>query len=149
MNRGVALGLFSSIIEYFFDTSSNQESDWQSDPVESKVGIHILYDMGGEHRHWSERASIEEALSAIRSIRWEREFAQIIAVTEPGISMDVGGSLDDEHGLSAMHVNRHQRRNALIVPPPESVGEMEDIMRVFLVSDEAIFDKYRFDFGSY
>ncbi|MGE6331617.1 hypothetical protein [Stenotrophomonas sp. NPDC077659] len=49
----------------------------------------------------------------------------------------VGGGLAPQHGLSAMYENRVQGVQTVIIEPPSSVEEMEDILLSFIQQEDA------------
>lgn len=121
---------------------------WMLDKTESDVGVHLLLS-DGEHIHISGELNWKLIRKNLNDLDWNNNFYQFIVVTEPGISMEVGGSLNEIYGLSAMYRNRHKRVNAVIKQPPESVYEMERILEEFLKPNEVWIKKYDFKFTYY
>ena len=77
------------------------EASWESDPVESRVGVHCLSQFGDVHEFVDEEITKEGVSRLLRSLDWSSKFHQVFVVATPGVSMEVGGSLDVEHGLCA------------------------------------------------
>ncbi len=130
-------------------SSPAQTNSWQSDPAESKVGIHVISNFGDDPVVSYPTISNDAIQSVLRSVDWINGFHQVVVVTSPGISMEVGGSLDPEHGLSAMYRDRYDRVDAVIINPPETIEEMENILIAFNRQDGTWRKEYAFDFKRY
>jgi hypothetical protein len=117
-----------------FGTSTARPA-WENDPIESVVGIHVLTDYGSQHRHLGKNLNASHALSELRKLPWTKQFMQFVVVTKPGVSMEVGGSLNGVDGLSAVYRNRHDAVEAVTKVAPKSVKEMEYILGSFLNDD--------------
>ena len=91
-----------------------------------------MSDYGDDYDYLSEEISTRIISSEINKLDWENGFFQLIVVVEPGVSMEVGGSLNGIDGLSAMHRNRLKRVDSVIVNPPDSVYAMQRILEVFI-----------------
>ncbi len=130
-------------------TSPDQTDAWRSETTESNVGIHVIPNFGADPTVFSSTISDDAIRAALRSVDWINGFHQVIVVTSPGISMEVGGSLDPQHGLSAMYRDRHDRLDAVIVDPPETVTEMESILISFIRQDDSWRQEYEFDLKHY
>lgn len=142
--------LLASLFAILLPVSSPAQTDsWQSDPAESQVGIHVIPNFGDDPAVSSPTISNDAIRAALRSVDWINGFHQVVVVTSPGISMEVGGSLDPEHGLSAMYRDRHERVDAVIINPPETVEEMESILIAFIRQDDSWRQEYEFDFKHY
>ncbi|ACE83307.1 PLD nuclease N-terminal domain-containing protein [Cellvibrio japonicus] len=121
---------------------------WKEDKTETAVGIHIIFP-DGKHDHISDKLDLEIIEKEIKKLDWHSNFYQFIVVIKPGISMEVGGSLNGVDGLSAMYRNRINRVDAVIRTPPEDVSEMQKILKVFLMPGEEWRKKYEFNFTHY
>jgi hypothetical protein len=142
--------LLASLLAMLLPVSSPTQTDaWKSDPTESNVGIHVIPNFGDDPTVFSPTISNDAIHAALRSVDWINGFHQVVVVTAPGISMEVGGSLDQEHGLSAMYRDRHDRVDAVIVNPPETIEEMESILISFIRQDGSWRQEYEFDFKHY
>ena len=76
--------------------------------------------------------------AAIRAIDWDNGFCQVFAAVRPGVWLEVGGSLDPDHGLPAPQVDRGRRIGLVIGTPPETAADMEAMMPRFLESEDAL-----------
>ena len=142
--------LLASLLSLLLPVSSPaQMGTWKSDPTESNVGIHVIPNFGDDPVVFSSTVSNDAIHTALQSVDWIKGFHQVVVVTSPGISMEVGGSLDPEHGLSAMYRDRPDRIDAVIVNPPETVEEMESILISFIGQDDSWRQEYEFDFKHY
>lgn len=121
---------------------------WMKDATESEVGVHLIF-QGDRHVHLSAKLDMEFIANELNKLNWKEHFYQFIVVVEPGISMEVGGSLNGIDGLSAMYRNRHERIDAVIRNPPKSVLEMQEILEAFIKPEEKWERKYAFDYYSY
>ena len=125
--------LLLKFLAWFFppDTSARADS-WESDPVESQSGIHVISNFGADLSVFSVEINEGAVSDALKSVDWENGFHQIVVVLSPGTSMEVGGSLNPEHGLSAVYRNRTERLEAVTKNAPETVSDMEAILLAFL-----------------
>lgn len=128
-------------------TPSVVADDWRADPVESRAGIHVVSNFGDEEVFFSTEISAQAIRRALQLVDWEEGFHAVTVVLTPGVSMDVSGSLDPQHGLSAMYRNRHEHREAVIREAPESVEQMEAILLAFIEPGDGWKDKWTFDFA--
>ena len=142
--------LLASIIIFLLSaTNYALASSWENEPSESIKGIHLLYEYGAKYSFLSKQVSPAIIRRELGKLDWKNNFFQFVVVVEPGISMEVGGSLNPQDGLSAMYRDRHKRVDAVIISPPTSVNEMEEILVSFIKADGAWKDKYAFEFVSY
>lgn len=107
-------------------------SDWEPDPSETEVGIHVISNFGKQQRIVTSIISERTIHDTLQSLDWDNGFYQVVVVTSRGVSMEVGGSLDPGHGLSAVYGNRTGRTEAVTMNPPETVEEMESILFAFI-----------------
>ena len=128
---------------------ASSASDWESEASETQVGVHVITNLGEEQHLVSSAISKQTIHSALRNLDWVNGFHQVVVVTSRGVSMEVGGSLDPGHGLSAMYRNRANRVDAVIVSPPETVEDMESILLSFIGKDDAWRQEYEFTFKHY
>lgn len=113
-------------------TEIEKGSEWESDSIESRIGIHVIPSFGDEPTIYSQSLSEQAVLEAIASLDWIGGFHQVVVVTSPGTSMEVGGSLNPEHGLSAVYRNRVKGIHAVTKDAPEAVADLEAILVAFL-----------------
>lgn len=135
------------IIELEGLIDSRNES-WVNDKTETEVGVHLLL-ANGENIHVSSELKFSIIKDKLNSLDWINNFYQFVVVTQPGVSMEVGGSLNGVDGLSAMYRNRQDRVDAVIKNPPESFYEMEKILEEFLKPNNVWMQKYDFEFTYY
>ena len=119
---------------------------WETDPVESKVGIHVIPNFGDDPTVYSPAISEEAVRSALQSVDWLNGFHQVVVVLSPGTSMEVGGSLNPDHGLSAVYRNRNEQTEAVTKEAPETVKDMEAILIAFLKPGDGWMQVQEFDF---
>jgi hypothetical protein len=142
--------LLGSLLAVLLPASFPAPSDaWLSDPIESTVGIHVIPNFGDDAIVSTPAISDAAIGTALRSVDWISGFHQVVVVTSPGVSMEVGGSLAPEHGLSAMFRDRHDRTDAVIVDAPETVEEMERILTIFSRGDDVWKREFEFSFKRY
>lgn len=139
--------LFAKILALLVPDSSIAAADWRVDPVESKAGIHVVSNFGEEEVFFSADISVQTIKKALRSVDWEGGFHEVTVVLTPGVSMDVGGSLSPEHGLSAMYRNRLEYVEAVSREAPESVAQMEAILLAFIEPGDGWKDRWEFVFA--
>ena len=118
------------------------------DHFERTVGIHLLSNYGSEYSFLGDSISKSDIEREINKLDWPNNFYQFVVISEPGVLMEVGGSLHPSDGLSARHLNRRTKTEGIIVSPPESVEEMSDILIRFTTGDSWK-AKYKFDFVTY
>lgn len=94
-----------------------------------KMRLRILSDYGARERVVSEDATPEIIESTMNSLDWEG-FHQVVLERSKGDSLEVGGSLNPEDGLSALREENGTQK--VISDPPTSVGEMTAILLSYL-----------------
>lgn len=112
--------------------STAQQTTWETDPTETEVGIHVIPNFGDDPVIHSPDIDEAAVRSALQSVDWVNGFHQVVVVLSPGTSMEVGGSLDPEHGLSAMYRNRREGIEAVTREAPETLGDLEAILLAFI-----------------
>jgi hypothetical protein len=123
----------------------SQSAAWQGDPVESKVGVHVVPNFGDDPTEFTPLISKETVRAALKSVDWINGFHQVVVVTSPGISMEVGGSLDPEHGLSAVYRNRPEGVELVTREAPDTISQLEAILLAFLEPGESWRQVQEFD----
>lgn len=139
--RPAALMLFLTVCAL-----TAQAGDWEFESVETEVGIHVISGMGETQQLISSEISEDVVSRTLRELDWPHGFYQVFVVRSRGVSMEVGGSLDAEHGLSAMYRNRGEHVEAVIVVPPASISDLERILLSFARGDDDWKDEYEFRF---
>ena len=117
--------------------SAQPTQSWETDPVESRVGIHVIPNFGDDPTVFNPDISPEAVQSALQSVDWVNGFHQVVVVVSPGISMEVGGSLNPEHGLSAFYRNRSKGIEAVTKDAPESIDKLRAILLAFIKQDDS------------
>ncbi len=126
----------------FTVSPAQADFNWEDDSIEGVKGLHLLNDYGDGHEFISKSIDVQTVITQLKKLPWKTEFIQLIVVTQPGISMEVGGSLNGIDGLSAVYRNRITKEEYITVHAPESVREMEEILVSFLNGD----DKWKLNF---
>jgi hypothetical protein len=129
--------------------AQNVDSDWTVDSTETIVGVHLISDYGSDQVILSKEISNKVIATEINKLDWKNNFYQFVVVLEPGVSMEVGGSLNGIDGLSAMYRNRHNRIDAVINEAPESVLTMQKILEYFILGNDQWQKEYDFNFKAY
>ena len=129
--------ILAALLAFFLPTSvpgqsPDQRVAWQDDPIESKVGVHVVPNFGDDPTAFTAAISEETVRAALKSVDWVNGFHQVIVVTSPGTSMEVGGSLDPEHGLSAVYRNRSEGIELVTREAPATILQLEAILLAFL-----------------
>jgi hypothetical protein len=117
--------------------SGEPTHSWETDPVESRVGIHIISNFGDDPAVFSSNISAQAVQAALQRVDWVNGFHQVVVVISPGVSMEVGGSLNPGHGLSAVYRNRPKGIEAVSKDAPESISGLEAILLAFLRQDDS------------
>lgn len=110
---------------------------WETHPVESRIGTHVIPNFGDDPTRFSTEVTEKSIRTALKSVDWENGFHQVVVVTAPGVSMEVGGSLDPDQGLSAVYRNRHERTELITKDAPRSIAELEVILLAFAKQDDS------------
>lgn len=110
---------------------------WETHPVESRIGTHMIPNFGDDPTRFSPETTGTSIRTALESVDWENGFHQVVVVTSPGVSMEVGGSLDPDHGLSAVYRNRRERIELITKVAPRSIAELEIILLAFAKQDDS------------
>ena len=142
------IGLFVTLFGANSSAQVNQDA-WKEDPAETIVGIHLISDYGSEHTILSTEISREIIDKELEKLDWNNNFYQFAVVVSPGVSMEVGGSLNGIDGLSAMYRDRNNRVDAVIKRPPETVKQMQEILESFISENGNWQQLYDFEFTNY
>jgi len=109
-----------------------EPEDIEFDDTENKVGVHLLSYYGEVHDHKSETIDVAEVSELIDNLDWEDNFYQVVCTLRPGVSMEVGGSLNESDGLAAVYQNRPENISYVSSDGPDSRKEMIEIMESFI-----------------
>lgn len=115
------------------DSTDAQESS--SEPVDDFPGLHVLSEYGAQHRFVDKNPTEETIRATIRSLDWVGGFHQVILVTSPGVSLEVGGSLDPDDGLASVYRDSKNKIYRVTREPPITVEHMEDLLVSFYLGD--------------
>ena len=98
-------------------------------------GLHVVSDYGADHCFADQHPTEKTIRKTLRSLDWLGGFHQVILVTSPGVSFEVGGSLDPSDGLSSSYSDSQEGVFKVINEGPKSVAEMESLMVSFYRGD--------------
>ncbi len=132
----------SLIILLFWTEALSAQS---TDPVEDFVGLHVLSNFASTHQYVTDKPSERKIIQTMQSLSWYSGFHQVVLVLEPGISMEVGGSLDPDHGLSSVYRNRKKRIHYVTREPPVTVEQMTNILLSFHRGDDKWKEMYIYE----
>ncbi|WP_339462996.1 hypothetical protein [Pseudomonas sp. EA_105y_Pfl2_R69] len=113
--------------------------------VNNVVGLHVISDFGSDYTYVSEAPDHIEISNTIKRLDWQKGFHQVILVTAPGVSMEVGGSLDPSDGLSSVYRDINKSIYRVTVDPPISVNQMEKILLSFHAGDNQWEKMYKYE----
>ena len=119
-----------------------ETEDIKPEPSEKNAGIHLLSDYGDEYEQISSDTDSIIIKDLINRLDWESGFYQVICTLEPGVLIEVGGSLNGHDGLSGIYINRLKNIEAVTIEPPETKAEMIEIMQSFAVGSDVWHTKY-------
>jgi hypothetical protein len=128
-------GILSNLRSLFGAKAAKSPSQVTDPPDGRAIGLHVLSDFGDNYEFVSEAPNRPLIMSTIRALDWRNGFHQVILVTEPGVSMEVGGSLDPSDGLSSIYQDEKNDIYRVTAKPPSTVDEMEAILVSFLHGD--------------
>jgi hypothetical protein len=140
--------LSSFLIATLFIVGSGPDSVMASPEVEV-VGLHVLTNFPTEHILVTESPVEADIVRTIRGLDWRNGFHQVILVTSPGVSMEVGGSLKPGVGLSSVYRDLDNRIYRVTRYPPKTAVEMEKILLSFHAGDNEWEEMYIYDLVPY
>lgn len=126
-------------------SDSTEAQERSADPVDDVPGLHVLSDYGAEHRFVDRNPTEETIRATIRSLDWVGGFHQVLLVTSPGVSLEVGGSLDPEDGLASVYRDSKNEVFRVTREPPTTVRNMEDLLVSFFLGDGRWEQMYDYD----
>ena len=127
--------LRTRILSLFGIRSKKPTAQVVDGPEGRKIGLHVLSDFGDTHTFVADAPNRRIIVSTIRALDWETGFHQIILIKEPGVSLEVGGSLNPEDGLSAVYTDEKRNVCEVTSSPPETIEEMVALLMSFLTGD--------------
>jgi hypothetical protein len=101
------------------------------DRISGVTGLHVLSDYGSDHEHRSNEPEESTIIDLMNSLEWDCGFYQVVLVLPTGESMEVGGSLDPDDGLSSSYRNDAQGIHRVTEDPPTTVNEMTNVLLSF------------------
>ena len=122
-----------------------EEVSLKLDPTQENIGIHLLSDYASEYEFVSEEISESCVVDLINNLEWENGFFQVTVTLEPGLFMEVGGSLNGIDGLAGVYHNHPEKIMLVTSIPPENRDEMVEIILSFIRKNGEWKDKYQFD----
>ena len=102
-----------------------------SDNANKVVGLHVLSEFGNKYEFVSSNPTGTDISSALKKLDWKNNFYQVILVTSPGVSIEVGGSLNPKDGLSSVYRDIDKKDYRVTKEPPSTIKEMEAILLSF------------------
>ena len=115
------------------------------DPTSDLPGLHVLSDYGSGYEYVGENPSEETIRRTIRKLDWHDGLHQVVLVTSPGISLEVGGSLNPEDGLASVYRDLKNEVHRVTREPPTTVENMEDLLISFHRGDGRWQQMYDYD----
>lgn len=116
--------------------------DVQPELYEQNSGIYLLSNCDDAYQQISSKIDSSIIKDLINSLDWESGFYQVICTLEPGILIEVGGSLNEYDGLAGIYKNRLENIEAVTIEPPETKSEMIEIMQSFSSGSNVWHTKY-------
>ena len=110
-----------------------------ADTLDSYPGLHLLADglsSDRSYRYVSKIPTNEDVENLIDGLEWIKSFHQVILVLSPNVSMEVGGSMNPEDGLSAVYRNKEKGIHWVTEFPP-NIEQMKQILILFKSEDES------------
>ena len=98
-------------------------------------GLHVLSADGAQDRLVDKNPTVDIIRATIGSLDWAEGFHHVVLVTSPGVSLEVGGSLDPDIGLSSSYADENNSVVRIIRDAPVSVEHMEDLLVSFHLGD--------------
>ena len=117
------------------DEGSADDQEQSGEWVGTTPGLHVFSDYGATHILVDKNPTERTIRQTVRGLDWAGGFHQVLLVTSPGVSLEVGGSLDPEDGLSSMFSDVYKDVYRVIRKPPDSVRMMEDLLVSFHSGD--------------
>jgi len=118
-------------VYWLFNVKSVQLDTDTFDPVEAEPGLHVIADFGADHALASAAPDEQIIARTMSRLDWERSFYQVVLVRSSGESLEVGGSLDPQHGLSGTYRDPASGTHLVTPEPPASVEAMTSILSSF------------------
>ena len=118
-------------------------------PENEVVGLHVLTNFPTEHVFVTASPVEADIVETIRKLDWRNGFHQVILVTSPGVSMEVGGSLEPGVGLSSVYRDLSNRIYRVTRYPPKTTMEMEKILLSFHAGDNEWEEMFIYDLVPY
>jgi len=127
----VVVGL---LVELSFGSSTHTEGSG-GDPVPDVPGLHVIAEYGDQPSLVDKNPSEQTIRATIRSLDWVGGFHLVFLVTSPDVSLEVGGSLDPDDGLSSVYRDLKNKIYRVTRKPPTTIENMEDLLVSFHLGD--------------
>jgi hypothetical protein len=117
-----------------------------ADDVNSTVGLHLITTDPFNQRYEfiSANPTLAEIEELLDNLDWVGKFHQVVLTKSNNISMEVGGSMDPEDGLSAVYRELDNKVYSVTGAPPSNVGQMKQILSLFMNNDNSWKTLYEF-----
>ncbi len=102
----------------------------------------MLSNYGEGYELISPEANYSIAIELINSLDWATGFYQVIYTREPGVLLEVGGSLNKQDGLSVVYINRAKKIETVTTHPPATIAELVEILESFATGTNVWKTKY-------
>jgi len=118
----------------------------KADDVNSTIGLHLLTtdSFNQKYEFISEDPSLAEIVELLDNLDWINGFHQVILTKSNNISMEVGGSMNPDDGLSAVYRELNTTIYSVTGAPPTNVGQMKQILSLFKNNDDSWRTLYEF-----
>lgn len=117
-----------------------------ADTMSSHVGLHLLSTNWPNQNYTfiSPNPNEREIEQLMERLDWVEGFHQVVLTTSKNTSMEVGGSMHPNHGLSAVYRVLDKKIYSVTSTPPINVGQMKQILKLFLNDDKSWQEIYGF-----
>lgn len=134
------------ILCLFTLASCNQAAE----TLEKRPGLHLL--TGGlnpqyTYKYIAKKFNKKDVEDLLEKLDWMNGFHQIIIVKKNNISIEVGGSMHPDHGLSGVYrgyTNKNKTIHLVTNYPPQNINDMKEILVLFMSDDDSWRDLYEF-----
>jgi len=122
------------LVELCFGSDIHTEEP-SGDPLPDVPGLHVLSEYGAQHKFVDNTPTEETIRVTVRGLDWVEGFHQVLLVTSPGVSLEVGGSLDPQDGLASVYRDCKNEIFRVTREPPTTVENMEELLVSFYLGD--------------
>lgn len=104
-------------------------------PVPDVPGLHVLSEDDDQTRCVDKNPTEDTIRAMLRSLDWDGGFHAVFLVTAPGVSLEVGGSLAIDIGLSSVFRDLHNEIYRVVSQAPATIENLEDLLVSFYKGD--------------